>query len=122
MEGLIDVDIVDPSLCPRYTASVVQGIRVGPSPQWMQDRLIKAGQRPINNVVDVTNYVMLEYGQPLHAFNYNTIGEARIIVRPAREQEAFVTPGRSRPHPDTAHAGYRGRPPLRGPGRDYGRP
>ncbi len=91
VEGLVEVEIVDPSLCPRYTASVVQGIRVGPSPQWMQDRLIKAGQRPINNVVDVTNYVMLEYGQPLHAFNYATIGEARIIVRPAREQEAFVT-------------------------------
>ena len=91
VEGLVQVDIVDPSLCPRYTASVVQGIQVGPSPKWMQDRLIKAGQRPINNVVDVTNYVMLEYGQPLHAFNYATIGEARIIVRPAREQEAFVT-------------------------------
>ena len=91
VEGLVQVDIVDPSLCPRYTASVVQGIQVGPSPQWMQDRLIKAGQRPINNVVDVTNYVMLEYGQPLHAFNYDTIAEARIIVRPAREQEAFVT-------------------------------
>ncbi len=91
VEGLVQVDIVDPSLCPRYTASVVQGIQVGPSPQWMQDRLTRAGQRPINNVVDVTNYVMLEYGQPLHAFNYDTIAEARIIVRPAREQEAFVT-------------------------------
>ncbi len=91
VEGLVDVEIIDASLCPRYTASVVQGIVVGPSPQWMQDRLTKAGQRPINNVVDVTNYVMLEYGQPLHAFNYDTIGEARIIVRPAREQEAFVT-------------------------------
>ena len=91
VEGLVDVEIVDSSLCPRYTASVVQGIVVGPSPQWMQDRLTKAGQRPINNVVDVTNYVMLEYGQPLHAFNYATIGEARIIVRPAHEQEAFVT-------------------------------
>ena len=91
VEGLVQVDIVDPSLCPRYTASVVQGIQVGPSPQWMQDRLTKAGQRPINNVVDVTNYVMLEYGQPLHAFNYDTIAEARIIVRPAREQEVFVT-------------------------------
>ena len=91
VDGLIQVEIVDPSLCPRYTASVVQGIRVGPSPQWMQDRLTKAGQRPINNVVDVTNYVMLEYGQPLHAFNYDTIAEARIIVRPAHDQEAFVT-------------------------------
>ena len=91
VDGLVQVEIEDPSLCPRYTASVVQGIRVGPSPRWMQDRLTRAGQRPINNVVDVTNYVMLEYGQPLHAFNYDTIGEARIIVRPARDQEAFVT-------------------------------
>ena len=91
VEGLVDVEIVDPALCPRYTASVAQGVRVGPSPRWMQDRLLKAGQRPINNVVDVTNYVMLEYGQPLHAFNYDTIAEARIIVRPAHEQEAFVT-------------------------------
>ena len=91
VDGMVEVEIIDPSLCPRYTASVVQGIEVGPSPRWMQDRLIKAGQRPINNVVDVTNYVMLEYGQPLHAFNYATIGEARIIVRPAREQEPFVT-------------------------------
>ena len=91
VEGLVDVEIVDHALCPRYTASVAQGVRVGPSPRWMQDRLLKAGQRPINNVVDVTNYVMLEYGQPLHAFNYATIAEARIIVRPAHEQEAFVT-------------------------------
>ena len=103
IEGLVDVEIVDPSLCPRYTASVVQGIVVGPSPQWMQDRLTKAGQRPINNVVDVTNYVMLEYGQPLHAFNYDTIGEARIIVRPAHEQEAFVT---------LDEAGHTLRPPM----------
>ena len=73
VEGLVDVEIVDPALCPRYTASVAQGVQVGPSPRWMQDRLLKAGQRPINNVVDVTNYVMLEYGQPLHAFNYDTI-------------------------------------------------
>ena len=65
------MEIIDPALCPRYTASVVEGVRVGPSPRWMQDRLLKAGQRPINNVVDVTNYVMLEYGQPLHAFNYD---------------------------------------------------
>ena len=122
VEGLVQVDIVDPSLCPRYTASVVQGIQVGPSPKWMQDRLIKAGQRPINNVVDATNYVMLEYGQPLHAFNYDTIAEARIIVRPAREQEAFVTLDEADHYPETAHACDSGRPSLRGAGGDYGRP
>jgi phenylalanyl-tRNA synthetase beta chain len=91
IETLVGVEIIDPALCLRYTASVIQGVKVGPSPQWMQDRLIKAGQRPINNVVDVTNYVMLEYGQPLHAFDYLTIKGSKIIVRPARDQEPFVT-------------------------------
>ena len=71
IEGLVSVDIVDADLCRRYTATILQGIKVGPSPDWLQSRLIKAGQRPINNVVDVTNYVMLEYGQPLHAFDYD---------------------------------------------------
>ena len=91
IETLVSVEIADPALCPRYTASVVQGVKVGPSPQWMQERLLKAGQRPINNVVDVTNYVMLEYGQPLHAFDYYTMRDGKIIVRPARDQEPFVT-------------------------------
>ena len=91
VESVVSVEIADPSLCPRYTASVVRGVRVGPSPAWMQDRLLRAGQRPINNVVDVTNYVMLEFGQPLHAFDFDTIAEARIVVRPARDQEPFVT-------------------------------
>ena len=91
IEGLVSVEIADPSLCPRYTASVIQGVTVGPSPQWMQDRLLKAGQRPINNVVDVTNYVLLEYGQPLHTFDYTTLQQGKIIVRPARDGESFVT-------------------------------
>ena len=91
VEGVVSVQIEDPSLCPRYTASVVRGVRVGPSPLWIQDRLLRAGQRPINNVVDVTNYVMLEFGQPLHAFDFDTIAEATIVVRPARDQEPFVT-------------------------------
>ena len=91
IETLLSVEIVDAALCPRYTASVIQGIKVGPSPRWMQDRLLKAGQRPISNVVDVTNYVMLEYGQPLHAFDYRTLKDGKIIVRPARDQEVFVT-------------------------------
>ena len=91
VEGVLNVEIADPALCPRYTASVIRGIQVGPSPRWMQDRLAKAGQRSINNVVDVTNYVMLEFGQPLHAFDFDTIAESRIVVRPAGEQEPFVT-------------------------------
>ena len=91
VDGVVSVEIAASSLCPRYTASVVRGVRVGPSPRWMQDRLVRAGQRPINNVVDVTNYVMLEFGQPLHAFDYDTIAESRIVVRPAGEQEPFVT-------------------------------
>ncbi|MBF8267877.1 MAG: pheT [Dehalococcoidia bacterium] len=91
IEGMVRVEIADPRLCPRYTAAIVQGVAVGPSPRWMQERLLRAGQRPINNVVDVTNYVLLEYGQPLHAFDYRTLREGRIIVRPAREQEPFVT-------------------------------
>ena len=91
VESLVNVEIDDPALCPRYTASVVQGVKVGPSPRWMQERLLKAGQRPINNVVDVTNYVMLEYGQPLHAFDYYTMRDGKIIVRPALDQEPFVT-------------------------------
>ena len=91
IESLVIVEIADPALCPRYTASVIQGIKVGPSPRWMQDRLLKAGQRPISNVVDVTNYVMLEYGQPLHAFDYTTLRDGKIIVRPARDQEVFTT-------------------------------
>ncbi|MDA0988720.1 MAG: phenylalanine--tRNA ligase subunit beta [Chloroflexi bacterium] len=91
IESMVSVEIEDPALCPRYTASVIQGVKMGPSPRWMQDRLVKAGQRPISNVVDVTNYVMLEYGQPLHAFDYTTLKDGKIIVRPARDQEVFVT-------------------------------
>ena len=91
IEDSISVRIDDPDLCPRYTATMICGIKMGPSPRWMQDRLIKADQRPINNVVDVTNYVMLEYGQPLHAFDYEAVGEQKIIVRRARENEHLMT-------------------------------
>ena len=75
IEGQVRIEIADPELCSRYTASLVTGIRIDSSPQWMQDALTKAGQRPINSVVDITNYVMLEYGQPLHAFDLDAVKE-----------------------------------------------
>ncbi|GAI02246.1 unnamed protein product, partial [marine sediment metagenome] len=65
----ISIEIVDPDLCPRYCASLIAGVKVAASPEWMQQRLLACGMRPINNIVDITNYVMLEYGQPLHAFD-----------------------------------------------------
>ena len=85
------VEIADPDLCPRYTASLITGIEVGPSPRWLQDRLLKAGMRPINNVVDITNYVMLEYNQPLHAFDFDTLKEGKIVVRRAKPGEVLVS-------------------------------
>ncbi len=95
MEESIDcfasVDIVDPDLCPRYCASLVTGIKVASSPSWLQQRLIRCGMRPINNVVDVTNYVMLEYGQPLHAFDYHKLKGGQIAVRRARDGETIIT-------------------------------
>ena len=81
------VTVADPDLCPRYIATVVTGVTVGPSPEWLQRRLEAAGQRPINNVVDVTNYVMLELGQPLHAFDFERLRGGRIVVRRARAGE-----------------------------------
>ncbi len=85
------VEIVESDLCPRYCASLLDGIKVASSPQWMQQRLSACGMRPINNIVDVTNYVMLEYGQPLHAFDYNEIRGKKIIVRRAGNGEIITT-------------------------------
>ena len=87
----VEVSIEAPDLCPRYTASVIENVTIGPSPAWMQERLIRAGQRPINNVVDITNYVMLETGQPLHAFDYDFVRGKRIVVRRAEEGERLLT-------------------------------
>ena len=87
----ISISIADPDLCYRYTASLITGVTIGPSPQWLQDRLTKAGLRPINNVVDVTNFVMLEYNQPLHSFDYDLIKDATVIVRRARPGEVLTT-------------------------------
>jgi phenylalanyl-tRNA synthetase beta chain len=91
IEGRLRAEIADPDLCPRFTLALVEGIEIVPSPSWMQERLLAAGMRPINNVVDITNYVMLELGQPIHAFDYDTIKDHRIIVRRARPGETLVT-------------------------------
>ena len=88
---LARVTIADPDLCLRYTASVISGIAIGPSPPWLQERLTRAGLRPINNVVDVTNYVMLEFNQPLHAFDLDTVHDRHVIVRRAADGEQFTT-------------------------------
>jgi phenylalanyl-tRNA synthetase beta chain len=85
------VSILDPDLCPRYVARMIEGVKIGPSPHWMQNRLEKVGIRSINNVVDVTNFVMMEWGQPLHAFDFELLEEGRIVVRRAQAGEEFVT-------------------------------
>jgi phenylalanyl-tRNA synthetase beta chain len=85
------VDIVEPNLCPRYCASLITGIKIAPSPSWLQQRLNSCGMRPINNVVDTTNYVTLEYGQPLHAFDYRKLKGGQIIVRRAKNGETITT-------------------------------
>lgn len=87
----IKVSVQDPELCPRYTARIVKNVKIGPSPKWMQRRLAAAGIRPINNMVDITNYVMEEYGQPMHAYDYDHIAGHEIIVRRAKAGEKFTT-------------------------------
>ncbi len=91
IQSLVKVTIDNPSSCPRYTARLITGVKIGPSPHWLQQRLLAAGQRPINNVVDVTNYVLLELGHPLHAFDYDLLTGHHIIVRHAGEGEKFTT-------------------------------
>ena len=87
----VKVTVKDTDLCPRYTARVVKNIKIAPSPKWMQRRLASNGIRPINNIVDITNYVMEEYGQPMHAYDYDTIAGHEIVVRRAEKGEKFVT-------------------------------
>ena len=91
INSLAAVDIIDSDLCPRYCASLIIGTKIASSPSWLQQRLNNYGMRPINNVVDVTNYVMLEYGQPLHAFDYHKLKGRRIIVRRAGSGETMTT-------------------------------
>ena len=90
VEKLTSVKVEAPDLCPRYTARVIRGVNIGPSPAWLRQILEKVGLRPVNNVVDVTNYVLLECGHPLHAFDYNLLAEHRIVVRRAANGERFV--------------------------------
>ncbi len=85
------VEILDPDLCPRYAARIVKDIKIKPSPKWMRDRLKAAGVRPINNIVDITNYVMLELGQPMHAFDLENLDGKKIIVRRAKDAESIYT-------------------------------
>ncbi len=89
--GVASVVVEDPDLCPRFTARVFEGVRIGPSPIWLKARLLAAGQRPINNVVDITNYTMLLTGQPLHAFDLDRIAGATLTVRRARAGETLTT-------------------------------
>ena len=91
LTDLLDVETPDPDLCPRYTARMVCNVKIGPSPKWMRERLRAMGVRPINNIVDITNYVMLEYGQPMHAFDYRYVNGGKIVVRRAKEGEELTT-------------------------------
>jgi phenylalanyl-tRNA synthetase beta chain len=88
---LTSVQVLDPDLCPRYTARVIRNVKIGPSPRWMVERLAAVGLRSINNVVDVTNYVMLEYSQPLHSFDLAKLAGRRIVVRRGRKGESIVS-------------------------------
>ncbi|MDP6823227.1 MAG: phenylalanine--tRNA ligase subunit beta [Dehalococcoidia bacterium] len=91
ISSLAKVEIEDPDLCRRYTATLIQGVKIGPSPDWLADRLRAIGERPINNVVDVTNYVMFEMGQPLHSFDFDELSEGRVVVRRALPGETLLT-------------------------------
>lgn len=91
VEDYISVEVEDKDLCSRYCARVCTGIKIGPSPKWMQRRLSASGIRPINNLVDITNYVMEEYGQPMHAFDLDTIAGKKIVVKRAKDGEEFQT-------------------------------
>ncbi|MFQ8599314.1 MAG: phenylalanine--tRNA ligase beta subunit-related protein [Oscillospiraceae bacterium] len=87
----LSVEVKNPELCPRYVARMVKNVKIEPSPRWMRERLRASGVRPINNLVDITNYVMLEYGQPMHAFDFKYVEGGKIIVRCAQPGEKIMT-------------------------------
>ncbi|OON90823.1 MAG: phenylalanine--tRNA ligase subunit beta [Epulopiscium sp. Nele67-Bin002] len=89
--SMATIDIIEPELCPRYAAKIIKNVKVGPSPKWLQDRLTSVGLRPINNIVDITNYILLEFGQPMHAFDYDKLKGHQINVRKANAGETMVT-------------------------------
>ena len=91
MDNMIDIEIKNYDICPRYTCRIIEDVKIEPSPQWLRHRLTSAGIRPINNIVDITNYVMLELGQPMHAYNYDEIEGRKLIVRNANKGEKLVT-------------------------------
>ncbi len=91
ISNYISVEILAPELCPRYTARIVKDVKIKESPLWMKNRLVAVGLRPINNIVDITNYLMIELGQPMHAFDYNFIKGKKIIVKTAEKGERFIT-------------------------------
>ena len=86
----VSVEISNPDLCYRYCASLITNVKIGPSPEWMQQRLLACGMRPISNIVDITNYVMLEYGQPLHAFDYDRLPSGKVIIRRGRDEKLIT--------------------------------
>lgn len=91
INNILKVDIENETLCPRYAAGIVKNVKIEPSPRWMRERLRASGIRPINNLVDITNYVMLEYGQPMHAFDLRYVKDSHIIVRNAKDGEEITT-------------------------------
>ena len=91
VEDRVSVENLEPELCPRYCALVIENVKVGPSPKWLKDRLIAIGLRPINNIVDITNFVMMEYGQPLHAFDRGLLAGNKIVIRRAKKGEPFAS-------------------------------
>lgn len=91
MDNMINIEIKNYDICPRYTCRIIEDVKIEPSPQWLRHRLTSAGIRPINNIVDITNYVMLELGQPMHAYNYDKIEGKKLIVRNANKGEKLVT-------------------------------
>ncbi len=121
IEEQVSVEIKAPDLCPRYSASLISGVKIADSPPWLQQRLLACGMRPINNIVDVTNYVMLEYGEPLHAFDYNQIRGKKIIVRRADEGETIVSLDGVKRVLSPPDAGYCRREAGSGYRRGYGR-